>query len=37
LAAEAPEARVTFMRAAAEALPFAADSFDVVICWLALP
>lgn len=32
-----PEARVVFMRAEAEALPFASDSFDVVICRLALP
>lgn len=28
---------VIFMRAAAEALPFTADSFDVVICRLSLP
>ncbi len=32
-----PSARVAFARAAAEALPFAADSFDVVVCRLALP
>jgi ubiquinone/menaquinone biosynthesis C-methylase UbiE len=33
----APGARVAFVRAAAEALPFAAGSFDVVVCRLALP
>lgn len=32
-----PDARVAFVRAPAEALPFAAGSFDVVICRLALP
>jgi SAM-dependent methyltransferase len=32
-----PEARIVFLRAAAEALPFAAGSFDVVVCRLALP
>ena len=36
-AARMPEARVIFMRAAAEALPFASGSFDVVICRLAIP
>lgn len=36
-AERAPGARVRFARAAAEALPFAADSFDVVVCRLALP
>lgn len=36
-AARAPAGRVVFVRAAAESLPFAADSFDVVICRLALP
>jgi SAM-dependent methyltransferase len=36
-AAHAPAARVAFVRAAAESLPFAADSFDVVVCRLALP
>ncbi|HEX8293624.1 MAG TPA: class I SAM-dependent methyltransferase [Pyrinomonadaceae bacterium] len=36
-AARAPVGRVFFVRAAAESLPFAADSFDVVICRLALP
>jgi ubiquinone/menaquinone biosynthesis C-methylase UbiE len=36
-AARAPAGRVAFVRAAAESLPFAADSFDVVICRLALP
>jgi ubiquinone/menaquinone biosynthesis C-methylase UbiE len=35
--ARAPSARVAFVRAAAEALPFAAGSFDVVVCRLALP
>lgn len=33
----APGARVAFVRAAAESLPFAGGSFDVVICRLALP
>jgi len=32
-----PEARVAFIRAAAESLPFAPDSFDLVNCRLALP
>lgn len=32
-----PDARVAFVRAGAEALPFAPDSFDVVNCGLALP
>jgi SAM-dependent methyltransferase len=36
-AARAPGACVAFVRAAAESLPFAPDSFDVVICRLALP
>lgn len=36
-ASRAPLGRVAFVRAAAESLPFAADSFDVVICRLALP
>lgn len=36
-AERAPGARVRFVRAAAESLPFAADSFDVVVCRLALP
>lgn len=36
-AAEAPNAHVSFLRAAAESLPFAKSSFDVVICRLALP
>ena len=36
-AAHAPAARVAFVRAAAEALPFAAGSFDVAVCRLALP
>jgi SAM-dependent methyltransferase len=36
-AEHATGARVAFVRAAAESLPFAADSFDVVICRLALP
>jgi SAM-dependent methyltransferase len=36
-ASRAPAGRVAFVRAAAESLPFAADSFDVVICRLALP
>jgi ubiquinone/menaquinone biosynthesis C-methylase UbiE len=33
----APTARINFARAAVEALPFAAATFDVVICRLALP
>lgn len=32
-----PEARVTFTRTVAESLPFAAESFDLVNCGLALP
>jgi SAM-dependent methyltransferase len=36
-AREAPQARVCFARATAEALPFLAQSFDVVICRVALP
>lgn len=36
-ASRAPLGRVAFVRAAAESLPFAAGSFDVVICRLALP
>jgi len=36
-AAHMPDARVSFVRAAAEALPFAAGSFDVAVCRLALP
>jgi len=36
-AAHAPAARVVFVRAAAEALPFAAGAFDVAVCRLALP
>jgi SAM-dependent methyltransferase len=32
-----PDARVAFIRAGAESLPFAADSFDLVHCSLALP
>lgn len=36
-AAHAPAARVAFGRAAAEALPFDAGSFDVAVCRLALP
>jgi SAM-dependent methyltransferase len=36
-AAHAPSASVTFVRAAAESLPFDEGSFDVVICRLALP
>ena len=36
-ATKLPQARVSFMRAAAEELPFAANKFDVVICRLALP
>ncbi|MGI8836176.1 MAG: class I SAM-dependent methyltransferase [Pyrinomonadaceae bacterium] len=31
------QARVSFVRAAAEALPFPTSSFDVVVCRLALP
>jgi len=36
-AAHVPSARVTFVRAAAEHLPFPSAHFDVVICRLALP
>src|ERR1044072_50061 len=36
-AAYAPNARVRFVRATAEALPFPENSFDVTICRLALP
>lgn len=36
-AARATAGRVAFVRAAAEALPFASGFFDVVICRLALP
>lgn len=36
-AANAPSALVTFVRAAAELLPFEEGSFDVVVCRLALP
>jgi ubiquinone/menaquinone biosynthesis C-methylase UbiE len=32
-----PEAHVVFIRARAESLPFASESFDVVNCSLALP
>jgi ubiquinone/menaquinone biosynthesis C-methylase UbiE len=32
-----PEARVAFVRAGAELLPFGSNSFDVVACGLALP
>jgi SAM-dependent methyltransferase len=32
-----PQARVTFIRARGESLPFASDSFDLVNCGLALP
>ncbi len=32
-----PQARVFFARASAEALPFLSDSFEIVICRLALP
>ncbi|MBC7929904.1 MAG: class I SAM-dependent methyltransferase [Rubrivivax sp.] len=32
-----PDARVAFVRAKAESLPFEADSFDIVNCGLALP
>ncbi len=35
--ARAPQARVSFARATAEALPFLSSSFDVVICRVALP
>ena len=33
----APQARISFLRCAAEDLPFLSASFDVVICRLALP
>ncbi|HEV2915222.1 MAG TPA: class I SAM-dependent methyltransferase [Pyrinomonadaceae bacterium] len=36
-AGRAPEARVCFVRAAGESLPFPDNSFDVVICRVALP
>lgn len=36
-AAQAPQARVSFVRAHAEGLPFANESFDVVVCRIALP
>jgi ubiquinone/menaquinone biosynthesis C-methylase UbiE len=36
-AAHAPAARVSFLRGAAEDLPFPSESIDVVICRLALP
>jgi SAM-dependent methyltransferase len=36
-ATHAPAARVSFLRGAAENLPFPSGSFDVVICRLALP
>jgi ubiquinone/menaquinone biosynthesis C-methylase UbiE len=36
-ALHAPDARVAFVRGAAEYLPFDSGSFDVVICRLALP
>lgn len=36
-ATHAPEARVRFVRAAAESLPFAGETFDVAVCRLALP
>jgi len=36
-AEHAPGARVAFLRAEAEALPFAPGTFDVVVCRLALP
>jgi len=35
--AHAPAARVAFVRAAAESLPFADATFDVAVCRLALP
>jgi len=35
--ARAPAARITFVQAAAEGLPFADAAFDVVVCRLALP
>jgi SAM-dependent methyltransferase len=36
-AAHAPEAQVAFVRAAAEGMPFADESFDVTVCRIALP
>lgn len=36
-ASHAAQARINFLRCAAEELPFPSDSFDVVICRLALP
>lgn len=36
-ASHAPQARINFLRGAAEDLPFPSGSFDVVICRLALP
>src|SRR5918999_3508573 len=36
-AAHAPQARVSFLRATAEELPFPSGLFDIVICRLALP
>lgn len=36
-AAHAPEAKVRFVRAAAEGLPFSDESFDVTVCRIALP
>ena len=32
-----PEGRVVFVRAAAEQLPFSSESFDIIICRVALP
>jgi SAM-dependent methyltransferase len=34
---QAPQARVSFAQATAEALPFLPESFDVVVCRVALP
>jgi SAM-dependent methyltransferase len=36
-AEQMPDARITFVRAAGESLPFPGDSFDLVNCGLALP
>jgi ubiquinone/menaquinone biosynthesis C-methylase UbiE len=36
-AADQPDSRVAYLRAAAERLPFSGASFDLVICRLALP